>query len=108
MSSTTNEAEQSSKSGGPQGCVDRSRSAASSILCDICRFGVLPCISATLNTTGTWRFEDAFYMHSLFVGPALFILPIWFGGRIYSLLKALRQSGWVCRFIVGKPELDAD
>ena len=45
MSSTTSDTEQSSKSGGPQGCVDRSRSAASSFLCDICRFVVLPCIS---------------------------------------------------------------
>ena len=28
MSSTTSDAEQNSKSGGPQGCVDRSRSAS--------------------------------------------------------------------------------
>ena len=31
MSSTTNDAEQSSKSGGPKGCVDRSRPVASSL-----------------------------------------------------------------------------
>ena len=56
MSSTTNDAEQSSKSYDPQGCVDRSRSAAPSFLCDICHFVNLPCISTTLNATGTWRF----------------------------------------------------
>ena len=38
MSSTTNDAEPDSKSSDPQGYVDRSRSATSSFLCDICLF----------------------------------------------------------------------
>jgi hypothetical protein len=61
MSSTTHDAEQDSKSGGPQGCVDRRQSAASLLLCDMCRFVTLLCISMTFNKTGPWRFWDGFY-----------------------------------------------
>ena len=61
MLSTTTDAEIRRKSSRPAGCVEYYRSAASSFLDDICRLVTLPFISAILDTTRTFRFQDAFY-----------------------------------------------
>ena len=60
MLSTTNNAEQSSKSDGPQSCVDRSRSAASSFLCDIMSLRRSSLHLNHAQHNGAWRFEDVF------------------------------------------------
>ena len=60
MSSTTKDAENGRESGRPPGCVEDRQSVASSFLDDICRLVTLPGISAILDTTRTFRFEEAF------------------------------------------------
>ena len=65
MSSTMSDAEHGSKSGFRQGCVNCSRSAASSFLCDICRCINLPCISTTLTVLGHGGFRTTSVVRQL-------------------------------------------
>ena len=60
MSATTKDADWDANASVPEGCDDSSRSAASSLLDDICRLVALPCISTTVGTTRPCRFSDRF------------------------------------------------
>jgi hypothetical protein len=64
MSATTNDAGWDANTGVPEGCDDSSRSAASSLLDDVCRLVTLPCISTTVVTTRPCRFSDRFLTRS--------------------------------------------
>jgi hypothetical protein len=60
MSATTTDAGWDANTSVPEGCDDSSRSAASSLLDDICRLVTLPCNSTTVGTTRPCRFSDRF------------------------------------------------